>query len=78
MKTPEIESIPDILDQQREEQEFLARWRAHRESIEGRSPAMRDVLKKMRFALNAFNDGCPELACEILGDALRQYGEEQP
>lgn len=78
MTTPEAESIPQILDRQREEQEYLSRFRAHRETFEQQAGAMRDVLKQMRFALNALTDGCPDFAIKILGDALRTYGEEQP
>lgn len=39
---------------------------------------LRDVFKSMRMAVNAIDDGLPRLAQEILGDALRTYGEEQP
>lgn len=56
-------------DTERLEYEFL---------VQENTRDMRDVFKRMRFAINALDDGLPRLAQKILGDALRTYGEEQP
>lgn len=61
----DTESIPKIMDR-------------HYAQKRRDDATVRDLCKAMRFAVNALDDGLPRLAQEILGDALRTYGEEQP
>lgn len=72
------EDTPEAEEAESMEYEALVDLAKLSSEVQQQAHAMRDVLKQMRFAVNALDDGLPRLAQEILGDALRQYGEEQP